>query len=353
MKKILLSIIVLSIVYSLNGQTFGNAVDLDGIDDYAVVQHHPSLNPMNGSWSVAFWIKAANKDQIAPVVMKRLPEAPYTQYSYGFGKDDPHNPEPGKRLRVNHIEVPGESERSGYTTEEYIDGDWHHIAFVADKAADGIIIYVDGSPVEFFPLYYYGEWPDVSITNDLIIASGSSGAKIEGPLDELSIWNKALNMGQIQQIMYDTLSSEYYATADSGLVAYYRFDEFEDLGAGNAGTDDFRDLSSFGNHADSEGNPVLIPSGIFVGMEEKPGLDKILLYPNPAKYKFTIECSIFQVEEATLEIFDLHGRKLHEKQIPKGNETIEIDLSTLGSGIYFCKLITEKGNATKKLIIQK
>lgn len=53
MKKVLLSILVLIIVYPLSGQTFGNAVDLDGIDDYAVVQHHPSLNPMDGSWSVA------------------------------------------------------------------------------------------------------------------------------------------------------------------------------------------------------------------------------------------------------------------------------------------------------------
>jgi len=49
----------------------------------------------------------------------------------------------------------------------------------------------------------------------------------------------------------------------------------------------------------------------------------------------------------------LNGRKLIEKQIPAGTETVEVDVSNLKSGIYFCKLITEKGNATKKLIIQK
>jgi hypothetical protein len=228
---------------------------------------------------------------------------------------------------------------------------------VADKLQDGIIIYVDGNPVDFIPLYYYGSWPDVAATNDLIIAMGSSGDKIEGALDEMSIWNKALNINQVQLMMYDTLSAEYYQTADSGLVAYYRFDEYEDLGAGNAGIDDFRDLSSFGNHADSEGNPVLIPSGIFVGMKEKPLLEKTLLYPNPASSVVNLQLPLkafgASQQSAFVEIYDLNGRKLLEKHFTAGTEEIEMDVGNLESGIYFCKIISEKGNATKKLIIQK
>jgi hypothetical protein len=352
MKKILLLIIVLSIVYSLNGQTFGNAVDLDGIDDYIVVQHHPSLNPMDGSWSAAFWIKAANKDQIAPVVMKRLPEPPYTQYSYAFGKDDPHDPEPGKRIRVNHIEDAGVSERSGYSTNEVIDGDWHHIVVVADKIQDGIIIYIDGNPVDFIPLYYYGSWPDVTTTNDLIIAMGSSGDKIEGSLDEMSIWSKALNMNQVQLMMYDTLSVEYYQTADSGLVAYYRFDVYEDLGAGNTGTDDFRDLSFYASHADSEGSPELIPSGIFVGLETNLLSNYIIIYPNPASSFMCLQSSVLNKQSAVVDIYDLNGKKLLEKQIPKGTESVEIDISHLSNGVYFIQLQIENKKTMKKLIIK-
>jgi hypothetical protein len=59
-----------------------------------------------------------------------------------------------------------------------------------------------------------------------------------------------------------------------------------------------------------------------------------------------------KVKDAKIEIYDLNGRKLLQKQIPAGTEVIEIDVSSLKSGVYFCKLITEKGNATKKLIIQ-
>lgn len=350
MKKLLLLISHILILFPLIGQTFGNAINLDGMDDYAIVPHHASLNPEDGNWSVAFWIKAADKGQASPVVMKRLPEDPYTQYSYGFGKDDPHNPEPGKRLRVNHIDVPGVSERSGHTTDEYIDGNWHHIVFVANKDQDGIEICVDGLCVEFYPMYYFGSWPNISISNDLIIASGSSGAKVEGPLDELSIWNKALTQANIQEMMYDTLSSEYYTTSDSGLVAYYRFDEFEDLGIGNSGNDDFRDLSIWGNHADSEGNPELIPSDLPVNINYRKVSDFMSIYPNPAMHKFSVLSSGFFVDPYRIELFDLNGRKLFQKDIAGGNEKFEVDISWLQSGIYFCKVNTVHRTMTKKLI---
>ncbi|MEE4260222.1 MAG: LamG-like jellyroll fold domain-containing protein [Bacteroidales bacterium] len=357
MKRIILFLIIVSTLHPLFGQTFGNAVDLDGIDDYAVVQHHPSLNPMDGSWSVAFWLNAADIPQMAPVVMKRFPEPGFTMYAFGFGNIDPHNPELGKRIRVNYIEDAGITERSGYTPDEYIDGYWHHYVIVADKIQNGVVIYIDGQEVEFTHMYNLGNWPTIENENVVYIANSSFGSTIQGILDELSIWNKALSITQVQQMMYDTLSSEYYQSADSGLVAYYRFDEFEDLGTGNAGSDDFRDLSFYGNHADSEGNPVLIPSGIFVGMEEKPGNEKALLYPNPASsiVNLQLPSKAFGAcqQSVVLEIYDLNGRKLLEKHFSKGTKEIEVDVGNLESGIYFCMIISEKGNATKKLIIQK
>ncbi len=42
-----------------------------------------------------------------------------------------------------------------------------------------------------------------------------------------------------------------------------------------------------------------------------------------------------------------------EKHIQTGNETIEIDVSSLQSGVYFCRLIFKNTSATQKLIIQK
>jgi len=97
-------------------------------------------------------------------------------------------------------------------------------------------------------------------------------------------------------------------------------------------------------------------SGIGDGVETMP----FEILPNPAKDKFTVQSQKFfegmpsaKVEDAHIEIYDLNGRKLLEKQIKSGSETIEIDVSHLKSGVYFCRLITEKANATKKLMIQK
>ncbi|PKN97205.1 MAG: hypothetical protein CVU43_17575 [Chloroflexi bacterium HGW-Chloroflexi-5] len=77
------------------------------------------------------------------------------------------------------------------------------------------------------------------------------------------------------------------------------------------------------------------------------------IYPNPARKKFGVRSLEFVVNSGTLEIYDLNGRKLIEEQIPKGSETIEIDVSSLESGVYFCRLISENKSSTQKLIIQK
>ncbi len=87
---------------------------------------------------------------------------------------------------------------------------------------------------------------------------------------------------------------------------------------------------------------------------------KFEIYPNPAVDEFGVSSSEFGVESCTIELFDLNGKKLLEKHIPArpaggpaGTETVEIDVSRLKSGVYFCRVSSEKYSVTKKLIIQK
>lgn len=88
------------------------------------------------------------------------------------------------------------------------------------------------------------------------------------------------------------------------------------------------------------------------GMQENNKI-QLHMYPNPASTVVILQSKAFSQQSALVEIYDLNGRKLLKKLFPAGNETIEVDVSGLQSGVYFCKLITEKVNATKKLIIQK
>ena len=81
--------------------------------------------------------------------------------------------------------------------------------------------------------------------------------------------------------------------------------------------------------------------------------NNITIFPNPAVDKFQVHNSGFRVSTATIELYDLNGKKLLEKDIPKGTKIIEIDVSSLDSGVYFCKLNTENHSVTKKVIIKK
>ena len=86
----------------------------------------------------------------------------------------------------------------------------------------------------------------------------------------------------------------------------------------------------------------------------------LTICPNPAVSVISLQSPVFRRQSAagsqqpaTIEIFDLNGRKLLEKQIPKGTEEMTVDVSRLKSGVYFCRVQTENGSVTKKLIIQK
>jgi hypothetical protein len=91
----------------------------------------------------------------------------------------------------------------------------------------------------------------------------------------------------------------------------------------------------------------------YLAIQENSFGDRFMVYPNPTNGKFEARMPGIGIIGARFEIFDLHGRKLIKKQIPTGTESIEIDVSSLQSGIYFCRLISENTSATKKLIIQK
>ena len=93
-----------------------------------------------------------------------------------------------------------------------------------------------------------------------LIGTSAWGGYFDGALDDLRIWNYARTESEIQSAMGDPLGPDVYQNAASGLIAYYRFDAFEDLGVGNDGGGDLRDDSINGNHADTEGG-VSLSSG--------------------------------------------------------------------------------------------
>jgi hypothetical protein len=77
------------------------------------------------------------------------------------------------------------------------------------------------------------------------------------------------------------------------------------------------------------------------------------IYPNPARKKFGVQGLELGGNGGTLEIYDLNGRKLLEKQIPAGAEEFEVDVSQVPGGVYFCRLTSDNKSSSQKLIIRK
>jgi hypothetical protein len=76
------------------------------------------------------------------------------------------------------------------------------------------------------------------------------------------------------------------------------------------------------------------------------------MYPNPAGENISLQSLTFNHQNMVVEIHDLNGRKLIEKHFKIDNETIEMDISKLKSGVYFYRLVFENKIITKKIIKQ-
>ncbi len=97
---------------------------------------------------------------------------------------------------------------------------------------------------------------------------------------------------------------------------------------------------------------LYIGSLSFTGVSEEL-VKNLVLYPNPAKSTISLQSPAGGLGSTGFEIYDLTGKKLLEQSVPSGDEKIEVDVSTLQSGVYFCRISTEGHSVTKKLIIQK
>ena len=73
-------------------------------------------------------------------------------------------------------------------------------------------------------------------------------------------------------------------------------------------------------------------------------------YPNPVCSKLTVASQQFISGGGTVLFYDFYGRQILEKYIPAGSGSLEMDMSNLGSGIYFCRIVCKDYNVVKKII---
>jgi len=61
-------------------------------------------------------------------------------------------------------------------------------------------------------------------------------------------------------------------------------------------------------------------------------------YPNPASNRMTIVNPLENNENGTLEVYDVTGKKILQKQVNGNNDKINVDTASLSNGTYIYKI---------------
>jgi len=341
-----ITLISFSAIYAQNA---GNALSLDGTDDYAAPLS-PNVSGFDEG-TIEFWF-APESWTATNSIWNGGNGHPGT--TGDWVKIGSHSPTSGnENLIFGAYAGVWRWSNSGVLP---VSGVWRHVA--ATWSSSGLKIYLDG--VLLNTNNYSGGIPNYAAE---LIGVSAWGDFFNGYVDEIRIWNVERSVAQINSTLLDTLSSEYYSISDSGLIAYYRMDVLEDLGINSDGADDLRDLSVNGNHLDTYGNPVLVQSGGFVITSvdkisgEIPGEYFLSQnYPNPFNPTTTIQYSIPQRNNVTLKVYDIIGNevaKLVDEEKNVGVYTLNFNTSQLASGVYFYRLQAGSFVETKKMILLK
>lgn len=70
------------------------------------------------------------------------------------------------------------------------------------------------------------------------------------------------------------------------------------------------------------------------------------LFPNPTTGEFRIQNSKFSIQ--SVEVFDVFGKLMSSVEV--NDNTVTIDATSYASGVYFVRILTEKGMVTKRIV---
>jgi len=80
-------------------------------------------------------------------------------------------------------------------------------------------------------------------------------------------------------------------------------------------------------------------------------LNSISLYPNPANDVINVQCTMNNVQVKALEVFDVYGKLIRTVEtVCTPSLQTQINVSDLASGMYFVRVTTEQGTATKSFV---
>ena len=100
--------------------------------------------------------------------------------------------------------------------------------------------------------------------------------------------------------------------------------------------------------------PLTTEFSFSVGMEELPGVESVLLFPNPAVSELWLRIDASADQDLTVEVLDASGRVVKQavRVVLARSSTIPVDISVLASGRYQVRLTGVQGTASLPFVKQ-
>lgn len=176
---------------------------------------------------------------------------------------------------------------------------------------------------------------NITPTDATTICLKFSAFNTEANYDKVKVWNNINGTGTLLGT-FSGSSIPSDVTSSSGKMSVTFVSDGNTLGSGWAAI-----WTSDGTSR--------IPTGID---EQGVGEHRISLFPNPSNDNVTIGFTVKEAGQTRVAIYNLAGMEtiVLDKMLNVGTQTIDFDVTSLASGIYFCKVITGSTVLVEKLI---
>jgi len=217
MKKILFLITFVSLFSSITfSQNISNALEFDGIDDYVSIPNGTGLISGLTEFSMCGWVYPTNPNTAWPdfegyfgIKNEGVCDF-YLVQLYGLGLE--------ARITTNE----GQFTINPADLSEVDMEEWQHFALV--YTGDQLQVFINGEFDNAIAASGVINYEDLELTIGTLIF-GSSNFYLDGKVDEVTVWDKALTEEEVQDYM--CITGDPYSIPN--LTAYYNFNEVEGM----------------------------------------------------------------------------------------------------------------------------
>ncbi len=330
-------------------QSFGNALEFDGIDDFVFVGNDTNLQV--DQFTLTAWVHPYSYSEPLPNEQRMEIFEKAGEYWMNISTTDQ-----GYQRDKGEVRVGGIFEGQwNFLDSEFIVplNEWTHVACTYDS--DSLILYINGN---YEAAKAIPENHTDKLDKDNMLALGCKcvegpddeiEAQFHGMLDEMSIWNTALPQNEIAQLMNEGIEQSHSKWSD--LRAYYKVDE-DKVGENSGEVIDELGLNTGDNYGALWVINNLTTSNFIVSLSKTYNVKQN--YPNPFSDFTHIPIIMAKTAKVKVDIYDLSGRHIQtlaNENMQMGEHTIRWDASGLTGGIYFYQVSAGGIKSTRKCFV--